>query len=138
MDTYQKIKTTELDEGPALDWAVAKADSTPVKIYKPAIGPAICTYGSVIYNPSSSWMLASAVIERYITTLHWSTDSQKTGWEAAIIKDGTATLAYGPSPLVAAMRCFVLDRLGNEVEVPNVLIKANPDRWDLEVCYEKP
>lgn len=29
---------------------------------------------------------------------------------------------YGPTPLIAAMRCYVASRLGDEVEVPQELI----------------
>lgn len=137
MDTYQTIKTAELD-GPALDWAVAQADETPIQIHKPAIGMGFCKYCGLVYNPSSDWTLAAAVIERYITTIHWSTDAKNTGWEATINHNGDVTVAYGRTPLVAAMRCFVLEKLGSEVKIPNVLVKFNPDRWDLEVCYEKP
>ena len=31
-------------------------------------------------------------------------------------------LKYGPTPLVAALRCFVASRLGDEVEVPDELL----------------
>lgn len=29
---------------------------------------------------------------------------------------------YGPTPLIAAMRCFVASKLGDEVEVPDELL----------------
>ena len=29
---------------------------------------------------------------------------------------------YGPTPLIAAMRCFVASRLGDEVDIPEDLL----------------
>ena len=34
-----------------------------------------------------------------------------------------AALEYGPTPLIAAMRCFVVSKLGDEVNVPDDLNK---------------
>ena len=33
--------------------------------------------------------------------------------------------AFGPTPLIAAMRCFVASKLGDEVDVPDELIKQH-------------
>ncbi len=41
-------------------------------------------------------------------------------WEA-MIKGGFFT-SYGSTPLIAAMRCYVASKLGEEVEVPDELI----------------
>jgi hypothetical protein len=32
-----------------------------------------------------------------------------------------AHIGFGPTPLIAAMRCYVASKLGDEVEVPNEL-----------------
>ena len=38
--------------------------------------------------------------------------------------DETNTLLFsGPTPLVAAMRCYVASKLGDEVEVPDELLE---------------
>ena len=34
------------------------------------------------------------------------------------------TNASGPTPLIAAMRCFVENRLGSEVEIPDILCNS--------------
>jgi hypothetical protein len=47
--------------------------------------------------------------------------SQGDNWGEAIILD-PEYLAYGPSPLIAAMRCYVASKLGAEVEVPDELV----------------
>jgi Protein of unknown function (DUF2591) len=46
--------------------------------------------------------------------------SQGDNWGEAIILD-PEYLAYGPTPLIAAMRCYVASKLGDEVEVPDEL-----------------
>jgi hypothetical protein len=36
--------------------------------------------------------------------------------------DSTDCLFFGPTPLIAAMRCFVASRLGDEVDIPEELL----------------
>ena len=40
------------------------------------------------------------------------------GWMAGIINTAQA---YGPTPLIAAMRCYVASKLGDEVNIPEEL-----------------
>lgn len=42
-------------------------------------------------------------------------------WEATIIAPKVSYRAYGHTPLVAAMRCYVISKLGNEVDIPETL-----------------
>jgi hypothetical protein len=35
--------------------------------------------------------------------------------------DSIDCVAFGPTPLIAAMRCYVISKLGDEVEVPDEL-----------------
>jgi hypothetical protein len=35
-----------------------------------------------------------------------------------------ANVQYGPTPLIAAMRCYVASKLGDEVEVPDELLQS--------------
>lgn len=44
---------------------------------------------------------------------------------AATSDVGKMVCEYGPTPLIAAMRCYVVSKLGNVVEVPDELIKEN-------------
>jgi len=34
------------------------------------------------------------------------------------------TNASGPTPLIAAMRCFVASKVGDEVEIPDILCNS--------------
>jgi hypothetical protein len=47
--------------------------------------------------------------------------SQGDNWGDAYTLDEDA-LAYGPTPLIAAARCYVVFKLGNDVEVPEELV----------------
>jgi hypothetical protein len=43
-------------------------------------------------------------------------------WRAWIeVGEKAHKVVYGPTPLIAAMRCFVSSRLGDEVEIPKEL-----------------
>jgi Protein of unknown function (DUF2591) len=99
-----KIKTSELT-GAALDWAVASYADKHVTIGD------IC-WGN--YSPSTDWAQGGPIIEMHISRLE---DLSDDGWEAC----GFGFVAYGPTPLIAAMRCFVASKLGDEVEIPDEL-----------------
>ena len=47
--------------------------------------------------------------------------SQGDHWGTSYCID-TDGVVYGPTPLIAAMRCFVLSKLGNVIEVPRELL----------------
>lgn len=107
------IKTQELT-GAALNWAVAKCEGI-------VSGDDLDT-GFIKergYTPSREWSQAGPIIERerievfYIRT----DDDNEPEWGAS--KYGTLVEQSGPTPLVAAMRCYVASKLGDEVEIPN-------------------
>ena len=114
-----KIKTSELT-GAALDWAVAKCegiqDSEFVRTHMDA------------WPYSTDWAQGGPIIEREKIDLNHYRLADKTAmWEASgsIGAKGAGYLyAVGPTPLIAAMRCYVASNLGAEVEIPNELIGA--------------
>lgn len=69
---------------------------------------------------STDWSLAGPIIEREgIATgrpsgRHWA------AWDMSL---AATDKWFGPTPLVAAMRCFVASKLGDEVDVPEELLK---------------
>lgn len=115
-----KIKTSELS-GIALDWAVAKANNIPVVISSGLV--AIEDDGGfwlTVYSPSSDWSQGGPIIERERMII-WpdnGTNKGSEGWEAEL---GNCWFT-GPTPLIAAMRCYVASKMGEEVEVPNDLL----------------
>jgi len=40
------------------------------------------------------------------------------------VRDDSEAFGYGSTPLVAAIRCYVTSKLGDEVEVPNDLTQG--------------
>ncbi len=68
------------------------------------------------FQPSEDWARGGPIIEREKITPHADTDE----WIAQAWGPGNFNQA-GPTPLIAAMRCFVASKLGPEVEIPNEL-----------------
>ena len=102
------MKTSELT-GAALDWAVAKCEGV---IYH---GPAWTKY-------STDWAQGGPIIEREGINLDNYTKNPKwSAWTPAPDRESGEAQAYGPTPLIAAMRCYVASKLGDEVEIPEEL-----------------
>ncbi len=128
------MKTSELI-GDALDWAVSKAEGMEDH------------YLANPYSYSTNWIFGGSIIEREKITIvcaqgdynqkkagtpecydtYWVADKGRQSaqkqwgpqgdyWGNAfhIEHDGIA----GPTPLIAAMRCYVASKLGDEVEIP--------------------
>ena len=111
------MKTAELT-GAALDWAVCKAKGEyqcPVDEYTAA--------WMANRRYSTDWLLGGLIIEREGINLGHNT-FHYTRWEAwtpAPEQERGEAVALGPTPLIAAMRCYVASKLGDEVEVPEEL-----------------
>ena len=125
-----KIKTSELT-GAALDWAVAQAEEGE----RLAEGWHPHTWErngkrelrAVPYAPSSDWSQAGPIIEREMREFGfdlWSGVHVPTGQFAATYCRGAPdSYVYGPTPLIAAMRCYVASKLGDTVDIPQELCK---------------
>ena len=137
------MKTSELT-GAALDWAVAKCEG--LSLHKDAMLDSVMMegwYASGYYmDPnqwirlgklrySTDWSQGGPIIEREKIAVWFHSDYSC--WCAAGIEwmdadvDSEAFLAMpdafrGPTPLIAAMRCYVASKLGNEVEIPEELL----------------
>ena len=99
------MKTSELT-GAALDWAVAKCEGYRLDLV-PEDG----------YTPSTDWAQGGPIIEREVIDLVSPLGCPTTSWVASRGR----IYANGPTPLMAAMRCYVASKLGDEVEVPDEL-----------------
>lgn len=114
-----KLKTSEL-QGPALDWAVAKcefpdANTKDIEVW---VQPLPCDdLEDFKFQPSTDWAQGGPIIERDIAKIERFSDAL---WEAtAYTRDAQDIVQSGPNPLVAAMRCYVASKLGDEVELPD-------------------
>lgn len=97
------MKTSELT-GATLDWAVAKCESEPV------------------YSYSTNWLFGGPIIEREKICIE-GRPGMSEGWAAHYSKKRESLYFYsiGQTPLVAAMRCYVASKLGDDVDIPEEL-----------------
>ncbi len=111
--TTTPIRTSDLI-GPALDWAVAKCEGVAVwNDY----GKRLLTYEDRIWRPSTSWAQAGPIIKREMRD---GTTFGAMYYDIGAGQSGAGL--HGPTPLIAAMRCFVASKLGDVVEIPNELL----------------
>ena len=106
------MKVTEL-HGAALDWAVAKAEGLLSFGYDTdgeRFWVVLSTGETEFFSPRLEWAQGGPIIEREGIAIYLYGDGE---WQAVLEKE-----YEGPTPLVAAMRCFVASKLGEEVEVP--------------------
>ena len=100
------MKVSELT-GAALDWAVAKCEQ----------------FVEDEFEPSENWADGGPIIEReWLDVTPWPNESDEDlRWQCKQ-HDSIDCVAFGPTPLIAAMRCYVASKLGDEVEVPSDLM----------------
>ena len=110
------MKTADLKaEDGTLDWAAAQCEQNPFfrawsfHEYEREFNP----------NYSTNWAIAGPIIEREKITPQFM---DRGYWRAWIEVGETAhKVSYGPTYLIAAMRCYVASKLGDEVEIPEEL-----------------
>ena len=102
--TVKTIKVAEAIER-QLNWLVARIE-----------GDELPKSGGKGLDYSSDWAHGGPILEREGISIYRMTSD----WSAAYNPSGTPQ--DGPTPLIAAMRCYVASRLGDEVEVPEELL----------------
>jgi hypothetical protein len=109
------IKTFEL-QGTALDWAVARCEGKERNWGKSRLKPYPMHCGQ---RYSIDWSQGGPIIERERIRIDcpWNPGP----FEATCKIDGVTAWTKGPTVLIAAMRCYVASKLGDEVEVPDEL-----------------
>lgn len=111
-----KVKTSELI-GHALDWAVAKCEGIATDKWGVAWVP---MYGQEHFNkrfePSTSWLHGGPLIERALINVEPFEDINGKQWASDAVWEG-------PTPLIAAMRCYVARKMGDEVDIPDELMQ---------------
>lgn len=126
------MKTIKVSEasGAALDWLVAKCEGRKPGTYGGVVRATAhpdCPDSAPMFGPelrySTDWAQGGPIIERehigfnyYHVPIHPSVQPR---WEA---QHGSGVFEYGPTALIAAMRCYVAAKLGDEVEVPEELL----------------
>lgn len=120
------MKTSDLIDA-ALDWAVARCENAGAAMVEThSRGRVLLLADATEYNepgetysPSTNWAQGGPIIEREGITVRRYTDAL---WDASIGR--LDYVADGPTPLIAAMRCYVASVMGDEVDVPAELEAA--------------
>ena len=122
------MKTSEL-QGAALDWAVAKcefpdANTQDIEVW---VQPLPCDdLEDFKFQPSTDWAQGGPIIEREKVCVAWLS-KQDLGMEPehyCVAHIDGIYCYYGPTPLIAVMRCYVASKLGDEVEVPDEILEG--------------
>jgi hypothetical protein len=130
------IKVSEATEI-QIDWLVAKCEGIPLVLLSPFKGVKnFVMLGqnmkptSIEYTPTISWAQGGPIIEREqleVSPRYWNVE----GWHWVAYVLGANNIddnfeQRGSTPLIAAMRCYVASKLGDEIEIPDELcVKLN-------------
>lgn len=127
------MKTSELTDQ-ALDWAVAKTLGYFETKSRNGLNVGLLDHGSIWaaphpnawrksdykrFQPSTDWAQGGPLMDQAEIDTYLYERGSPFGWVAEIT--GTKFKGNGPTRLIAAMRCLVASRLGNEVEIPEDL-----------------
>jgi hypothetical protein len=110
-----KVKIFELT-GAAHDWAVAKCEG--LETWNDCC-QILLVGDDEPFHPSTDWAQGGPIIEREEISVNWANGQ----WQAHTVneQDEYEQIEYGPTPLIAAMRCYVASKLGDTVDVPDEL-----------------
>jgi len=124
-----KIKTSELTSS-QLSFAVCMIEM-PRLVWGETIGLHWASNQVVVpemndpecYSPFTNWAQGGPIIEReWLDVTPWPNESDEgMRWQCTQHDSNNCTY-FGPTPLIAAMRCYVASKLGDEVEVPDELV----------------
>ena len=135
-----KIKTNELI-GPALDWVVAKCNGDFALYHDIEEGHRFLNLwtGSAFLKYSTLWSCGGPIIEREKIDLEFMDNFE--AWCGSVVREygqdresysddqdresytaeQESFVGYGPTPLIAAMRCYVCSVMGEIAEIPEEL-----------------
>ncbi len=136
-----KIKSTELT-GAALDWAVSKCKGIEVEawltsdrhsyfvVLKDAFvdksPTAFYSDPDETFYPSFNWIHGGPMLERLGLSVAYDVEmnegEDREYWATFYAVDSGEGRVYGPTMLVAAMRCYVLSKQGPYIDVPDDLV----------------
>lgn len=137
MNNLIEVKNAEL-VGPALNWAVAKAEGLDfepcfyrhgkkwlIHVVRDGYNPERKVYE---FSPSTDWSQGGPLVDKYSIEL-WPTRHGGNRAELWIDKvDGGADrgVAVGETCLIAICRAIIMAKLGPVVEVPAQLLEVSP------------
>lgn len=118
MSNKQKMKTSDLT-GLALDWAVAKCEGVETIVLAGLLHSREVVRSDAVVIPvlaySTNWAQGGPIIERERIEL------RDFGGEEWTADNNVGRQTFGSTPLIAAMRCYVASKLGENIEIPEEL-----------------
>lgn len=122
-----RVKTKDLN-GLALDWAVMSIEFKRLQEKGEYIKPWVLERhrgGDPCGAPSVLWAQCGPIIEREGLNLQTSLGEWVASTPKAVEIDGGRKYCFasGHTPLVAAMRCYILSILGDTVDIPDNIIE---------------
>ena len=103
-----------------IDWAVAHCQNLQLQTEQYVVG--VAGEDGTYYQPSTDWAQGGPIIEQekigilfYVD--HIPDDADEPIWVASC----GGERALGDTPLIAAMRCYVILELDNEIDIPEEL-----------------
>jgi len=106
---------------------VRVSEATPVQLnWLAAQAEGLASYVEVVesFQPTSDWAQAGPIIEREGINLdNYGKNPRWSAWTPAPDRESGEAQSYGQTPLIAAMRCYVVSKLGDEVDVPEILCR---------------
>lgn len=132
------MKTIKVAEatGAALNWLVAKCEGLDIDSLEagnvwvwetdPLTGE---RERVVLFRPTRNWAQGGPIIEREAHNLFKHNGGTEWCCACYVQRDGYVAIvtADGPTPLTAAMRCYIASKLGDEVEMPNETVQIIDD-----------
>ena len=110
------MKTSELT-GPALDWAVAKCEGIYFEDFE--------DFERYAPEYSTDWSQGGPIIEREKLLPCYAPDGGPDSNQPWVCDDYAGQvcsgMCWGKTPLIAAMRCYVTSKLGDDIDVPKEL-----------------
>ena len=114
-----------------INYLVAKIEGMNVKLEQVYGLWSVMTDNYKFYEPATDWAQGGPIIEREGISLTSYLAEEDPYWIGSVecqYKNFNATAyyeEYGPTPLIAAMRCYVASKLGDTIDIPDELL-INP------------
>ena len=115
-----KVPTYKLN-GVALDWMITQLEEPKICFSHFLSMHGHYAYDTGTFDYSTCWKLGGPIIERERISIR--PDVASPDFRAFVIRspNGLSHRHIGPTPLIAAMRCYVASELGEEVNIPDKL-----------------
>lgn len=120
-----QVKTFELIDD-ALDWAVYESQGYSknyLKFWNEG-GDKRFVHCHVMSSPSKNWEQGGPIMEREGININFMQFDNPQYWTAHIRQSNNRFGSLGPTPLIAAMRCYVASKFGDTIEVPDELTQV--------------